>query len=142
MTNEEIWAAQRAYREFVATVAGKAFHLFKNRIVSETMYGEKDYPNDAKLRENSEKTKEQEDILVAEIKRLQAVEAKTADLRAQPIVKELVEFLEDTANKLDLWAAQSLNGGWSTHQVEGNRELANECRRRAAFARLSVAKEC
>ena len=81
MTKEEIWAAQRAYKEFTATVAGKAFHLFKNRLISETMYGERDNPNYAKLRENAEKTKEQEDILVAEIKRLQAVEAETADLR-------------------------------------------------------------
>ena len=82
MTNEEIWAAKRAYKEFTETVAGKAFHLFKNRLISETVYGERDNPNYAKLRENAEKTKEQEDILVAEIKRLQAIEAATVDLRA------------------------------------------------------------
>lgn len=36
------------------------------------------------------------------------------------------------ADRLDGWAAQSESSGWSTHQVEANREAANDCRRAAA----------
>jgi 3-methyladenine DNA glycosylase AlkC len=48
---------------------------------------------------------------------------------------DVIEFLENAANQLDGWAAESQSGGWSTHQVERNRRLADECRRMAAGLR-------
>lgn len=75
MTNEEIVAYQSEYRSFTDTVAGKALHLFRNRLVSETLYGERDNTSYKRMRENEAATKDQYDILVAEIKRLQALEA-------------------------------------------------------------------
>jgi hypothetical protein len=41
-------------------------------------------------------------------------------------------FLNALADKLDGWASQSRNGGWSTHQVAANIDAANDCRRWAA----------
>lgn len=41
-------------------------------------------------------------------------------------------FLEGMAVRLDNWAEQSKTGGWSTHQVEANRNAADDCRRMAA----------
>lgn len=75
MTNEGIVAYQAEYRSFTDTVAGRALHLFRNMLVSETMYGERDNASYKRMRENEAATKEQYDILVAEIKRLQALEA-------------------------------------------------------------------
>ena len=43
--------------------------------------------------------------------------------------------LEHLADTLDDWAAQSKNGGWSTHQVDANVSEANKCRRNAAEIR-------
>lgn len=48
--------------------------------------------------------------------------------------RALIEFLTLAADKLDDWAEDSRTGGWSTHQVEGNRALADACRRQAAGA--------
>jgi len=53
-------------------------------------------------------------------------------------IRETITFLEQLADKLDGWAASSVSGGWSTHQVNANREAANECRRKAADLRRSV----
>lgn len=75
MTNEEIIAYQAEYRRFTDTVAGKALHLFRNRLVSETMYGERDNASNKRLRENADATAEQYEVLVTEIKRLQALES-------------------------------------------------------------------
>lgn len=48
---------------------------------------------------------------------------------------EAADFLDAVANKLDRWARDSVSGGWSTHQVKPNREMADECRRTAAQCR-------
>lgn len=40
-------------------------------------------------------------------------------------------FLVQVAATLDRWAHESLRGGWSTHQVKANQELADDCRRHA-----------
>jgi hypothetical protein len=47
------------------------------------------------------------------------------------VAKDAADFLLRTARVLDEWAVQSQNGGWSTHQVEGNLRVANDCRREA-----------
>ena len=44
----------------------------------------------------------------------------------------LYSFLLAAANKCDAWSEESIKGGWSTHQVRANRELANDLRRMAA----------
>lgn len=49
--------------------------------------------------------------------------------------------LEDMANTLDDWAAQSRQGGWSTHQVGANIDEANKCRRNAAEIRRYLRSE-
>lgn len=41
-------------------------------------------------------------------------------------------FLEALADRLDRWAQESKDGGWSTHQVSANTSAANDCRRIAA----------
>lgn len=40
-------------------------------------------------------------------------------------------FLLMLADLLDGWAEQSMSGGWSTHQVEANRQTADMCRTKA-----------
>jgi hypothetical protein len=70
----EIFKAQQEYRAFVATDAGRAFVAFCNSLVAETMYGEKEYPSERKLRDLSDRTIAHKITLVAEIKRLQASE--------------------------------------------------------------------
>lgn len=42
--------------------------------------------------------------------------------------------LIDAANQCDAWAKQSRDGGWSTHQVEANKQLANKLRKYATSA--------
>jgi len=55
----------------------------------------------------------------------------------------LADFIADTgnshssdlsliANQLDTWATDSKVGGWSTHQVEPMRKLADSLRRKAS----------
>lgn len=39
---------------------------------------------------------------------------------------ELIEFLRQEAIQLRLWAVQSRQGGWSTHQVDPMRKRAEE----------------
>lgn len=45
---------------------------------------------------------------------------------------EFYRYLLSTADTLDQWAAQSEAGGWSTHQVDANRRLADDMRRKAS----------
>ncbi len=47
-------------------------------------------------------------------------------------------FLDGVAMRLDSWAEQSRSGGWSTHQVAENIEVANDCRRSAANLRAAL----
>jgi hypothetical protein len=51
---------------------------------------------------------------------------------------ETVVFLDELADKLDLWAEQSRKGGWSTHQVDANVQAANECRRESSKLRRAI----
>jgi hypothetical protein len=51
-------------------------------------------------------------------------------------MKRTIEFLNNLANRLDRWAAESRSAGWSTHQVQENVDTANECRREAARLQL------
>ena len=34
--------------------------------------------------------------------------------------------LQEIANQLQIWAAESINGGWSTHQVKPMKDLASQ----------------
>lgn len=40
-------------------------------------------------------------------------------------------FLNELANTMEMWAIHSRTGGWSTHQVEANRQQAQRCREEA-----------
>ncbi len=42
-----------------------------------------------------------------------------------------IRLLESEAKKLETWAKESINGGWSTHQV-------NPMRQRAQFLRKQI----
>lgn len=50
--------------------------------------------------------------------------------------QEMASYLDQKANLMDDWAEESISGGWSTHQVQAQRDLANEFRRKAAQLRL------
>jgi hypothetical protein len=50
------------------------------------------------------------------------------------VVTELVKTLQDEAALLERWAAESRNGGWSTHQVDAQLRRAADLR--AQLARL------
>lgn len=41
-------------------------------------------------------------------------------------MEKLIWVLKDEIELLERWAAQSESGGWSTHQVEAQKERANE----------------
>lgn len=45
---------------------------------------------------------------------------------------------DDMAALLDAWARESVDGGWSTHQVDANRKRADQCRRLSADARAAL----
>ena len=49
-----------------------------------------------------------------------------------------VRFLDAHAERLDGWAEDSVQGGWSTHQVAANTRAAAECRKMAAKARAML----
>ena len=49
-------------------------------------------------------------------------------------------FLDALADRLDGWAKQSREEGWSTHQVDMNLSAANDCRRMAACIRNAIRK--
>lgn len=57
------------------------------------------------------------------------------DLSMAALVDHAASYLDLLADRLDLWAVQSCEGGWSTHQVEDNRKTADGCRRQAANLR-------
>lgn len=77
MTNEEVCAFQAEYKRFTRTVAGKALHGFKNCLISEVMDGENESTSTRTNINNEAATKVHYDALVAEIKRLQALEPPT-----------------------------------------------------------------
>jgi hypothetical protein len=77
MTNEEIMAHQAEWRRFTATPAGAALQRFRNLLISETMYGEREDANLSRCRKMEAETTAAHDALVAEIKRLQALETPT-----------------------------------------------------------------
>jgi hypothetical protein len=47
-------------------------------------------------------------------------------------VKEAAQFLLAHADRLEMMAQESRTGGWSTHQVDEQREQATLCRSQAA----------
>ena len=51
---------------------------------------------------------------------------------------QAAQFLDDMADTLDMWARSSRDGGWSTHQIGANLRKAHECRREAAYLRMTV----
>lgn len=51
----------------------------------------------------------------------------------------IAKFLEDKAVTLERWAKESREGGWSTHQVEANPKMAEECRHEASRIRGIIA---
>jgi hypothetical protein len=53
-------------------------------------------------------------------------------------VANAAAYLSNIADQLDAWAEESKTGGWSTHQVHGNINMANSCRRMAAKLRHSI----
>lgn len=55
-------------------------------------------------------------------------------------LRDRADYLDGLANILDGWARESLDGGWSTHQVDPNIASANDCRREASRARNAIAK--
>ena len=52
-----------------------------------------------------------------------------ADLKAR--VARAIDALRAEARQLDVWAVQSREGGWSTHQVDPMRKRADDLRRLA-----------
>jgi hypothetical protein len=48
----------------------------------------------------------------------------------QAKIDELHRILDAVAKQMNIWADQSIKGGWSTHQVEPMRKLAGEIRRK------------
>lgn len=46
----------------------------------------------------------------------------------------------DMAALLDAWARESVEGSWSTHQVDAQRRRADQCRKYAASALAAIAK--
>lgn len=61
-----------------------------------------------------------------------------ADAPPAPEIDRLREALRDEAARLEAWARESLQGGWSTHQVGPMRKRADELRRLADGAAVSV----
>ena len=72
------------------------------------------------------------------------LEANARLIAAAPdLLQELrqeAELLDRFAARCDAWADESERGGWSTHQVKANRAMADECRRRAAGIRETIAR--
>jgi hypothetical protein len=54
------------------------------------------------------------------------------------IINTLIAVLEDAAWHCDKWAKESESGGWSTHQVDANRKLADHLRREIAEAKQEL----
>jgi hypothetical protein len=77
------------------------------------------------------------------------IPAANADLIVRAVnshaamLAELVDVaasLELHAELLDRWAAESRSGGWSTHQVDAQRQKADTFRKQAAQVRRTIAK--
>lgn len=49
---------------------------------------------------------------------------KMKKLNEQDEIARLRALLEETRQQLNRWAEESLSGGWSTHQVQPQRDLA------------------
>lgn len=63
---------------------------------------------------------------------------------SETIINMIVTAISDKerdANQLDQWASRSERGGWSTHQVEPMRKMADKLRREASQMRLDVNRE-
>lgn len=57
------------------------------------------------------------------------------------MIVNVINDKERDANQLDQWANESERGGWSTHQVEPMRKLADRLRREASQMRRDVNRE-
>jgi hypothetical protein len=65
----------------------------------------------------------------------------TSNKEINSVEQELLNcatFLEFLADRLDEWARESREDGWSTHQVSKNKDAACACRDKAAFIRKFV----
>lgn len=62
------------------------------------------------------------------------------DAELRKLVTTLANKLESVSSVCRKWAAESENGGWSTHQVSANREVASELAMVAAAARRRLAE--
>lgn len=64
------------------------------------------------------------------------------ETRPDDLLKEaraLLAATDEAADTCDRWAEESRSGGWSTHQVKANRELADTLRRKGAKLRAALA---
>lgn len=63
---------------------------------------------------------------------------------SETLIAMIISAINDKdrdANQLDQWANESERGGWSTHQVEPMRKLADRLRREASQMRRDVNRE-
>lgn len=44
------------------------------------------------------------------------------------LLEETSDLLLSSADQCDKWAQESVRGGWSTHQVDANRKMADQLR--------------
>jgi hypothetical protein len=58
-------------------------------------------------------------------------------VKVSEAVADAAAYLSTLADQLDMWAEESRNGGWSTHQVQANINAADSCRRMAARLRAA-----
>jgi hypothetical protein len=69
---------------------------------------------------------------------LSALRAAGRSDRLGGTIADAAAYLSTMADQLDAWAEQSRTGGWSTHQVTANIDMANSCRRMAAKLRHAI----
>lgn len=74
----------------------------------------------------------------AEENLLSAIRGANQSTKLGGAVADAAAYLSSIADQLDAWAEESRTGGWSTHQVKANIDLANSCRRMAARLRASL----
>lgn len=58
--------------------------------------------------------------------------------RLRSAIQTAMESHLAMADQLDIWARQSKEGGWSTHQVDPMRAKADDLRRQAALLRSEL----
>lgn len=64
---------------------------------------------------------------------LDALAARTREVEAMRVENERLRWeLRNAAHTCERWADESRNGGWSTHQVDANRAVANRIYRALA----------